>query len=209
MRRRLPWLVLSGSLLLTGLPGAVAQVSGGVQVRVVTPRAEMRFGGVRAGHTAFRRTSSRGLVPVLVVVPLLGTTYSQPCLEAHVLSRLALMTEAGATMQGDLNAGRSLLCSGFHGRLERWPNGERATSLTNAWFYPNGQRANAQVGSWFYPDGTRARSLTDTWYYPTGKRARSFGGTWFTPDGERIGKLDRATGPLVTVSILEQLWRSL
>ncbi|MFW5925861.1 MAG: hypothetical protein ACOC9T_01300 [Myxococcota bacterium] len=209
MSSRVPVVVLCGSLLLGSVPGAAAQVSSGVRVRVVTPRAEMRFGGLPSGRTVARRATTGRVIPVLVVVPLLGRTTTQPCLEAHVLSRLARMTEAGATMQGDLSAGRSLLCSGFHGRLERWPNGERATSLTNAWFYPNGERAHGQVGSWFYPDGTRARALTDTWYYPSGKRARSFGGTWFTPDGQRIGKLDRPTGPLVTVSILEQLWRSL
>ncbi|MFW6051823.1 MAG: hypothetical protein ACODAU_11650 [Myxococcota bacterium] len=205
---RVPGFLLVASLTLALVPVAGAQRTGGVSVRVVQPEGDdLRFGSTTPRGAAPRQAPGRAL-SLVVVIPI-GAAYGPACPEVHVLARLAGMTSAGRAMADDLSVGKALLCSGLRARLDRWPSGRRATSLSGGWFYPNGERASALGGSWYYPDGSRARGLTDTWYYPNGVRARNTRGRWYAPNGTRIGQLHQPTDALVTVSILERLWHSL
>lgn len=196
--------VLLAVVALLGGPSHAASQSG-VRVDVLLPYGRIQLGGPVTLYPG----SAGGFRPsrvIVVHVPVLFAYRSQACADVQTMTRLARMTGAGMGMEGDLAAGAAFACSGFGTTIERWPNGERATTLGGDWFYPNGERASAVTGSWFYPDGTRARALTATWYYPNGERARRSDGTWFTTEGDRIGKLGTHVGREVTAAILERLW---
>lgn len=132
------------------------------------------------------------------------------CVDLAVMIRLARIGNLEPSMTAEMTSVQPIVCSNPNAELERWPGGQRATSLTKAWYYPNGERARSITGTLYYPNGERARSSTGTWYYPNGERAHRGDGAWFAPDGTRVGQLrNGVTGApqaLIRVMVLERLW---
>ena len=193
-------IALATCIFLLGALGAHGASAQGFWVSVVSP----------GDRGAPPRPMPRGASPsgkIVVVLPVALGFPNYACVDVHVMSTLARMTEEGASLGADLSLGVSFVCENYGTRFDRWPrSGERALLHGTRWSYPNGNRAS--FGSaWYYPDGTVARSSTGHWSYPNGERALRSDGTWYSPDGTRIGKLQHPQEDLVIVGILEQMWR--
>lgn len=163
----------------------------------------------RAARVHRRALPRPARTPILIAPVVLVPLEAPACTRVRLMSVLASIDPEASAIADDLASIRPLVCSGRgFAELERWPSGERATSVSGAWYYPDGEPASSLTGTVYYPNGQRAVSSTGTWYYPDGERARRRDGTWYLPDGTRLGRAHGAHRRMaVTVAaILAQLW---
>ncbi|MGB2926273.1 MAG: hypothetical protein WBB82_13310 [Limnothrix sp.] len=124
----------------------------------------------------------RPVDPIFVSIP--SASASQDCVNATILTRLAIASDPYSILSSEVAGFRQILCSlPESGRqsnnIFEWSNGRNA-KFGSTWYYPNGQKAKFGK-TWYYPNGKKV-NFGSTWYYPNGKTAK-FGRNWSFPDG--------------------------
>jgi hypothetical protein len=197
-------LVVVACFLTLASLGVSEVAAQGLTVSIISPGSRWHAGHHVPPRRLAPHSSRTGIV---VFLPVAIGFPNIPCIEVHVMSTLARISDEGPSLSGDLSVGATFVCENLNARFERWPgSGARALALGNRWYYPNGQQASVATGAWYYPDGTVARTSTGIWSYPNGEVARRRDGTWYAPDGARVGKLDHPQDALVIVGMIEQMW---
>ncbi len=136
-------------------------------------------------ENSYYSSRRRYVDPVFVSVP--PASASEDCINATILTRLAIAYEPYSRSTSEISGFQQVLCSlpslyqDENNTVLEWQNGRNA-KFGSSWFYPNGRRAKFG-NNWYYPNGQKA-TFGKAWYYPNGENAR-FGSSWYFPDGDR------------------------